>query len=636
MKYFTAVLIVLYIHIGTLIPLRSQGQNITEVTVADLLKITPQLDSIIKEVMDKRHVPGASFALVYKGSTIYTQGYGFQNLEKQIPIDPIHTLYDQGSVPKLLVATAILQLVEKGELDLHENINKYLTDVQFEPFDKPITIHSLLTHSSGLDVSSDIGTASRQFDKVISLSEFIRTKQTKSFWAPHKATSYSNYGFGLLGYIVELVSGLPFETYMKENLLDPLEMLNSTFDPKVIRQFEEKEQLAVGYEYFGSLVAAPMNYQFNKPAAGMRASTVDMANFVNMLLQKGRFKGQQILGEEYVEMLTTPQFKNHKGLLGIGYSIREVDLAGQRVWTQNGGWQGFNNDFYLLKAHQLGIATSANANDQEIAERVFEYILEKHFPSSTKKTQLKALPLPKNAKEFVGTYRSNIHAREAITKLGILIGFVGEYEITLANDSLYHDGRPMTYHGDLLFSYRGNTIAFQREGGKIKRMARNNFVYDTYDKVGFFEQVSFHQMLLIVILLLIVIQLLVSLVSVFVKKRKPINEWTADQSRYLKRAKRVLTTFNGLGILFLLVNAYALTAQNFYDFQFGATPMLKLASVLSIALLILLPFVLLMAVLVYRKGFWSKWGRLYYSMMALNGVAFVWFLNFWNLIGFNY
>ena len=112
------------------------------------------LDDFMSEQMSKLHVPGATFSLVQNGELFFAKGYGYANLEQQIPVSAERTLFRVGSISKLFIATAIMQLVEKGLVNLDDDVNKYLQDFQLEDnYPQPVTIANLLTHTAGLDGS---------------------------------------------------------------------------------------------------------------------------------------------------------------------------------------------------------------------------------------------------------------------------------------------------------------------------------------------------------------------------------------------------------------------------------------------------------------------------------------------------
>ena len=104
------------------------------------------------EQMDKLQIPGVTFSLVQNGELFLAKGYGYANLEQQIPVSADRTLFRVGSISKLFTATAIMQLVEKGLINLYENVNKYLQKFQIEDYyPQPVTIANLLTHTAGFD-----------------------------------------------------------------------------------------------------------------------------------------------------------------------------------------------------------------------------------------------------------------------------------------------------------------------------------------------------------------------------------------------------------------------------------------------------------------------------------------------------
>ncbi len=135
--------------------------------LADLDDLAAFLDGFIAEGLDTYRLPGVTVAVVADGATIFARGYGYADLEQGIAVDPETTLFDVGSVAKLFTFTAVMQLVEDGRLDLHADVNRYLTHFQVEgAYPEPVTAAHLLTHTAGFD-ERDIGAAARSPEEVL-------------------------------------------------------------------------------------------------------------------------------------------------------------------------------------------------------------------------------------------------------------------------------------------------------------------------------------------------------------------------------------------------------------------------------------------------------------------------------------
>jgi len=161
------------------------------------------LDSAIVAAMREHGVPGAALSVVQDGRVTYMAGYGCANVGRSIAVDPRRTVFHVASVSKPFVALAAVQLATRGVVDLRTDVNRYLRGMQVAPgWDRPITLHDLLTHTAGLE-ESIVGYAARTPADVRPLGEFLAVKLPRRGWAPGDVTAYSNYGYALAGYVVE-------------------------------------------------------------------------------------------------------------------------------------------------------------------------------------------------------------------------------------------------------------------------------------------------------------------------------------------------------------------------------------------------------------------------------------------------
>ena len=615
----------------------STAQNQRSDQQQHLITIT---DSIIKRKMAELHIVGVSVNLIQKDAVFFSKGYSYANLAQKQSIQPHLSHFDMGSIPKSLTAVAILQLYEKGLLQLDAAIDQYLKELSFQYLnDKPITIHHLLTHTAGFEDISNIETASPKPEKVPSLLSFLKRKQPKQILEAGTTAIYSNYGYGLLGRIIENVSGQSFQNYMHENLLIPLEMTHSSFKSLLSEKLEVNRVL--GYEVInGETQVAPINFQHNLPAAGLRATTTDLSNFGIMLLNLGKYKNRHIISKNSLQKILATNFRNHPQLPGLGYSLRELILNGKRAMAQNGGWQGFNNDIIFLPEANLGLVISCNTDDnQEISEAIWQGFMDYLYPKKAKALKTQQVNItPKLLQSYIGKYRSNTYSRSTLLKLGALLGFIPEYEISLQEDTLQINGYPLIPKDKDLFerSTGSYLLAFNRnKEGQIIRMFRSDDPYSSYERLSPMQDHSWKLYFLLLILVLLFCYLMASLIFLFQRKQKASNP-NDEAWNFGKLIHRTLVTAILLSFLFLLTFAWAFSLQSFWDLQFGMTPAILFS--LSIPIIILILFCLLSfgSVLVWAKKIWSFPRRVFFTIEILMLLLFLLFLNYWNLLGFYY
>src|SRR5688572_27348447 len=176
------------------------------------------LDSAVVAAMREHGVPGAALAVVRDGRVAHLAGYGCANTERGIAVDARRTVFHVASVSKPFVALAAAQLAERGTVDLRTDVNRYLTTMQVPPgWNRPVTLHDLLTHTAGFE-ESIVGYAARTTADIRPLGEFLAAKLPKRGWSPGDVTAYSNYGYALAGYVVESVAHVSFADYVRTRI----------------------------------------------------------------------------------------------------------------------------------------------------------------------------------------------------------------------------------------------------------------------------------------------------------------------------------------------------------------------------------------------------------------------------------
>jgi CubicO group peptidase (beta-lactamase class C family) len=237
-------------------------------------------DAAVPAGMAKYNVPGATVSVVSDGDLVFAKGYGYADIETDIPVDPEKTLFHIGSVSKLFTWTAIMQQVEKGTIDLDADINTYLKDFSIpETYPgQPVTMRHLMTHTAGFEETEVHFTVAERED-LYSYRIYCEENIPSLVHPPGTVTSYSNYGATLAGVILEDVTGVPYAEYVQENILTPLGMKDTIVSyPKAP---EKDTDTASGYQYTGGKnTANPDLVVVVDPAGTISAPATDMAKFI--------------------------------------------------------------------------------------------------------------------------------------------------------------------------------------------------------------------------------------------------------------------------------------------------------------------------------------------------------------------
>src|SRR2546429_2231509 len=245
------------------------------------------LDALIPSQLQNRNVAGAVVSVVKDGQVLFQKGYGYADVEAKKPVLPDQTLFRPGSISKLFTATAVMQLVEQGKLDLDRDVNDYLDFAIPKTYPEPVTLRQLLTHTAGFEDTLKNLFVAHESDLKL-LRAYLVNQMPARIFPPGKVPSYSNYGFTLAGYIVERVSGEKFERYIDNHILKPQRRTNSTFDQPLPPKLAP--QMSNGYL---NAAKKPRDFEFVQaaPAGSLSTTAADMTRFMLAFLQDGSVDG---------------------------------------------------------------------------------------------------------------------------------------------------------------------------------------------------------------------------------------------------------------------------------------------------------------------------------------------------------
>jgi CubicO group peptidase (beta-lactamase class C family) len=267
--------------------------------------ISPFMDQVVNRRMKDGGIPGGVVTIVKDCKVVHSRGYGMANVEKKIPVSAKTSLFRIASISKTFTATAAVQLAERGQLDLHADIETYLGEKgPVRSFKAPISVHHLLTHTAGFDLS-DIADAAREVPDITPLSDLARSNMTAQTTPPGAYFRYSNRGISLVGAVIEQATHKPFHQYMHEELFAPLAMNNTTVQQPAPAHL--LDNIALGYKRGNQPL--PFDYSNVAPADAMLTSGDDMGRY--MLFQMGYLAGAEaILSKEGLNTLQSQQFSN--------------------------------------------------------------------------------------------------------------------------------------------------------------------------------------------------------------------------------------------------------------------------------------------------------------------------------------
>lgn len=366
------------------------------------------LDGLMPAALKMAQVPGAVVVIVKDGQPLIQKGYGYADWDRRVPVDAERTLFRPGSVSKLFTWTAVMQLVEQGRLNLDADLNQYL-DFRIPQFNgKPMTLRHVLTHTTGFEETArDLITyTSTSPDLAKVLKDYI----PPAIYEPGARPGYSNYATALAGYIVQRVSGQPFDDYVEQKIFAPLGMRHASFrqplppalSPLMSQGYEKQGDPGKGFEIV-SLA----------PAGSLSATGADMGRFMLAFLQQGQLGDALILKPETVKQMHGQLTKPMPDLLGIGLGFYQHDINGHRVVGHGGDTILFHTDLLLFVDDGIGLYISVNSPGKDgqgkwLRDRVLESFADRYLPDMRPATprQVDDATAKQHAQQLAGSYQS--------------------------------------------------------------------------------------------------------------------------------------------------------------------------------------------------------------------------------------
>ncbi len=397
-------------------------------------QVIKELQSNIPQWLKERDVPGAAVAVVDDKEILWKEVYGHTDRSKQKPVTA-QTLFSIQSMSKSFTALGILTAVQDGLLDLDTPITEYFPDFTVpsryeEHPEKKMTLRHLLAHRAGFTHEAPLGS---NFDSrphtfaehVLSISDtWLRYPVGYRY-------SYSNLGIDLAGYLLESKSGIPFEKYIREKVLIPLGMKDSTLDMKAIRVASDR---AVGHTSSQRTVPGGIPVEIPMiPAGGVYSNILDMAKYLMFHINNGRVSGHQILKKELLEEMYTVAFPEKHQRFGYGLCLRQSGVATTSYLSHGGGGYGFLTYMTMFPGLKLGVVTLTNsevsavggARIQSTISQLVEQSLGPTRPQPEKptvNTQSPLAPEDKRVKKLMGTYGINVAIGYKDDVFGMTIG----------------------------------------------------------------------------------------------------------------------------------------------------------------------------------------------------------------------
>lgn len=349
------------------------GEGAHDLTKAD---VDAWLDGFMPYALRAGAIPGAVVVVVKDGQPLTMRGFGYSDLTAQKTVDPELTLFRPGSVSKLFTWTAVMQLVQAGKLNLDTDVNTYL-DFKIAPKDgKPVTLRNIMTHTGGFAEAAkyliDFGEK-----KPKPLGQILSRWVPERIYAPGEMPAYSNYAASVAGYIVQRVSGEPFDTYVQRHIFDPAGMKHSSFDQPLPENL--RPLLSKGYKP-GTDKPQPYEVIGMAPAGALASSGADMGRFMIAHLN------HTLINPQTAQLMYGNANKPFPDLPAMALGFYHEDRNGLNIVGHGGDTVFFHSDLHLFLDKNVGLYISMNSIGKDgaahvLREELLQQFADRYYPA---------------------------------------------------------------------------------------------------------------------------------------------------------------------------------------------------------------------------------------------------------------
>ena len=360
------------------LPAPSPATPATAPAAHDLTKtdVDAWLDGFVPYALKAGAIPGAVVVVVKDGQPLTMRGFGYSDLKAQKPVDPETTLFRPGSVSKLFTWTAVMQLVQQGKLNLDTDVNTYL-DFKIPPRNgQPVTLRNIMTHTAGFAETAKYLIEFGE-KKPKPLGQVLSRWVPERIYAPGEMPAYSNYAASVAGYIVERVSGEPFDEYVQRHIFAPAGMTHSSFDqplPAALRPLMSK-----GYKP-GTDEPQPYEVIGMAPAGALASSGADMGRFMIAHLN------HTLISAATAQLMYSNANKPFPDLPAMALGFYHEDRNGLNIVGHGGDTVFFHSDLHLFLDKNVGLYISMNSVGKEgaahaLREELLQQFTDRYFPA---------------------------------------------------------------------------------------------------------------------------------------------------------------------------------------------------------------------------------------------------------------
>lgn len=612
----------------------AQHANVSDMTTAD---VSAFLDGIMPLQLAREDIAGAVVLVVKDGKVLFAKGYGYADVGKKTPVTPDGTLFRPGSVSKLFTWTAVMQLVEQGKLDLDRDVNDYLDFKIPATYPKPITLRNIMTHTSGFEETVKDMWLSKP-SEIVPIGDYVKAHVPARIFPPGVTPAYSNYATTVAGYIVQRVSGEPFDDYIERHILFPLGMQHSTFRQPLPPNLEP--MMSNGYAV-ASEPAKPFELVEPAPAGSSSMTAMDISHFMLAHLQDGKYENVQILRPETAQLMHSRQFANLPEMNAMAFGFYEETRSGHRIIGHGGDTLYFHSDLHLIPDAGVGFFVAYNSlGKAEISPRdaLWHQFMDRYFPYEPP-AGVAVANAAEDAKTVSGSYivsrRMESNFLAVLTPLEQLkVSPSSSDNTVIASELKDLNGKPKHFReiGPLLFrDVNGqNRIAFKRDdSGRLILVI--DYPFMVFQHASWYQSSTFNLVVICGALGVFLLTLVLWPITYFVRRhyaQTPKLSLTLGKLRiWVRVVCAVDLIFVAVFVTFVLLSLKSFSMfSSRMDIGWHLLQFVGWVGILGGLV------VLWNAIESWRyreRGLWSKLGD---TLIVLAAVGFTWFVVYWNML----
>lgn len=604
------------------------------------------LDGFMPYALEQTDVAGSVVVVVKDGKVLLQKGYGYSDLATRKPVDPAGTLFRPGSVSKLFTWTAVMQMVEQGKLDLDKDVNTYL-DFKIPPLNgKPVTMRNIMTHTSGMEEVIR-GLIANNEQEIAPLDATLKHWIPERVYAPGSTPAYSNYATALAGYIVERLSGEPFDQYVANHIFAPLDMRHSSFSQPLPKNLQP--MVSKGYKTASDGKPQPYEYINLAPAGSLASTGADMGNFMIAHLQGGAFGDKRILRDETARLMHGTGQDSIKPLNRMMLGFYETSTNGHRAIAHGGDTQWFHSDLQLFPDDGIGIYVSTNSAGKEGSARLIRDGLVTGFvnrylpgPSGQEKG-IDAATAKQHAQLIAGSYNSS---RRADSNFMNLVYMLGQTKVSANEDGTIsvpmlagYSGAPKKWREVAPFVWQdtnsGDRLAAEVVDGKVTRFSAEPIAaIMVFQRASWWQTPGVFLTMLVGSLLALLLTVVAWPVSALVRRhygaRYPLSGQDARAHRWVRIASLVVLASVGamIGMVFAMMSDLGMMSPSKDGMVIALRALTTVVLPVGAAISLWNAWVVLRS----RRSWWAK---LWSVVLAASCLALLWIGIACHLVGFS-